>query len=122
MYKITIFIMLLLSLVISPFGKMVAYGSHESDMSSMTQGSSMHHQMNFNSMGKPTEMNSEHMECCEVECVCPINACHAFTYLPQSTHSLDIVSGFEKFQATQIAPRIPTISNLFRPPILPSLG
>jgi len=109
MFKVIASIMLFLSLVVSPFGQMTAFAAHECDMTMMTQDSMMHHVMSQD------EMSS--MDCCEVECVCPINACHAFTYVPQSVQTLGFFSSFEKIQNAPLTPPATTISNLYRPPI-----
>ncbi|TMO56051.1 hypothetical protein [Pseudoalteromonas phenolica] len=114
MFKFIVSIMLFLSLVVSPFGQMTAFAAHECDMTMMTQDSKMHHVMSQDGMSKD-EMSS--MDCCEVECVCPINACHAFTYVPQSVQTLGFFSSFEKIQNAQLTPPVATISNLYRPPI-----
>lgn len=109
MFKFIASIMLFLSLVVSPFGQMTAFAAHECDMTMMTQDSKMHHVMSQD------EMSS--MDCCEVECVCSINACHAFTYVPQSVQTLGFFSSFEKIQNAPLTPPAATISNLYRPPI-----
>lgn len=117
--------MLFLSLVVSPFGQMTAFAAHECDMTMMTKDSMVHHTMSQDRMPKDETMSSmasstsdiSSMDCCEVECVCPINACHAFTYLPQSVQMLGFFSSFEKIQNAPLTPPTATISNLYRPPI-----
>ena len=115
MFKFIASIMLFLSLVVSPFGQMTAFAAHECDMTMMTQDSKMHHVMSNDEMSKDETMSS--MDCCEVECVCPINACHAFTYVSQSVQTLGFFSSFEKIQNAPLTPPVATISNLYRPPI-----
>lgn len=125
MFKFIASIMLFLSLVVSPFGQMTAFAAHECDMTMMTQHSMMHHTMAQDGMSKDETMlsmassvsESSSMDCCEVECVCPINACHAFTYVPQSVQTLGFFSSFEKIQNAPLTPPCATISNLYRPPI-----
>ena len=125
MFKFIASIMLFLSLVVSPFGQMTAFAAHECDMTMMTQDSMMHHSMSKDGMSKDETMpsmafsasESSSMDCCEVECVCPINACHAFTYVPQSVQMLVFFSSFEKIQNAPLTPPTATISNLYRPPI-----
>jgi len=120
--------MLFLSLVVSPFGQMTAFAAHECDMTMMTQDSMMHHVMSQDEMSEDETMSSmssmassasdtSSMDCCEVECVCPINACHAFTYVPQSVQTLGFFSSFEKIQNASLTPPATTVSNLYRPPI-----
>jgi hypothetical protein len=115
MFKFIASIMLFLSLVVSPFGQMTAFAAHECDMTMMTQDSMMHHSMAQAESMPSTEAAS--MDCCDVECVCPLNACHAFTYVSQSMQSLRIFSSFEKIQTNPQTPPVETISNLYRPPI-----
>lgn len=130
MFKFIASIMLFLSLVVSPFGQMTAFAAHECDMTMMTQDSMMHHTMAQDGMSKDIMSQDESMssmassasdtssmDCCEVECVCPINACHAFTYVPQSVQTLGFFSSFEKIQNAQLTPPAATTSNLYRPPI-----
>lgn len=125
MFKFIVSIMLFLSLVVSPFGQMTAFAAHECDMTMMTKDSMMHHTMSQDRMSKDETMSSmasstsdiSSMDCCEVECVCPINACHAFTYVPQSVQTLGFFSSFEKIQNAPLTPPTATISNLYRPPI-----
>jgi hypothetical protein len=125
MFKFIASIMLFLSLVVSPFGQMTAFAAHECDMTMMTQDSMMHHTMAQDEMSKDQTMSSmvssasdtSSMDCCDVECVCPINACHAFTYVPQSVQTLGFFSSFEKIQNAPLAPPATTVSNLYRPPI-----
>ena len=120
MFKFIASIMLFLSLVVSPFGQMTAFAAHECDMTMMTKDSMMHHTMAQDGMSKDIMSQDEKMssmDCCEVECVCPINACHAFTYVPQSVQTLGFFSSFEKIQNAPLTPLATTISNLYRPPI-----
>ena len=125
MFKLIASIMLFLSLVVSPFGQMTAFAAHECDMTMMTQDSMMHHTMAQDIMSKDETMfsmassasDTSSMDCCEVECVCPINACHAFTYVPQSVQTLGFFSSFEKIQNAPLTPPATMISNLYRPPI-----
>lgn len=125
MFKFIASIMLFLSLVVSPFGQMTAFAAHECDMTMMTKDSMVHHTMSQDRMPKDETMSSmasstsdiSSMDCCEVECVCPINACHAFTYVPQSVQTLGFFSSFEKIQNAPLTPPTATISNLYRPPI-----
>ncbi|MFY8299303.1 hypothetical protein AAEU28_11080 [Pseudoalteromonas sp. SS15] len=124
MFKFIASIMLFLSLVVSPFGQMTAFAAHECDMTMMTQDSMMQHTMAQDGMSKDgmskdgmSKDGMSSMDCCEVECVCPINACHAFTYVPQSVQTLGFFSSFEKIQNAPLTPPATTISNLYRPPI-----
>jgi hypothetical protein len=130
MFKFIASIMLFLSLVVSPFGQMTAFAAHECDMTMMAQDSMMHHVMSQDGMSKDimskdqtmssmvsSASDTSSMDCCDVECVCPINACHAFTYVPQSVQTLGFFSSFEKIQNAPLAPPATTVSNLYRPPI-----
>ncbi|TLX45266.1 hypothetical protein C1E24_19925 [Pseudoalteromonas phenolica] len=130
MFKFIASIMLFLSLVVSPFGQMTAFAAHECDMTMMTKDSMMHHTMAQDGMSKDIMSQDEtmssmasstsdisSMDCCKVECVCPNNACHAFTYVPQSVQTLGFFSSFEKIQNAPLTPPATTISNLYRPPI-----
>ena len=126
--------MLFLSLVVSPYGQMTAFAAHECDMTMMTQDGMMHHameqdEMSEDEMSKDESMSSmasssseSSMDCCKVECVCPINACHAFTYVSQSLQTLGFFSSFEKIQNAPLTMSAAAISNLYRPPILLNLG
>jgi hypothetical protein len=122
--------MLFLSLVVSPFGQMTAFAAHECDMTMMAQDSMMHHVMSQDGMSKDimskdqtmssmasSASDTSSMDCCDVECVCPINACHAFTYVSQSVQTLGFFSSFEKIQNAPLTPPATTIFNLYRPPI-----
>ena len=121
--------MLFLSLVVSPYGQMTAFAAHECDMTMMTQDGMMHHSMEQDEMSKDESMSSmasssseSSMDCCKVECVCPVNACHAYTYVSQSLQTLGFFSSFEKIQNAPLTPSAAAISNLYRPPILLNLG
>jgi hypothetical protein len=134
MFKFIVSIMLFLSLVVSPYGQMTAFAAHECDMTMMTQDGMMHHsmeqdEMSEDEMSKDESMSSmasssseSSMDCCKVECVCPINACHAFTYVSQSLQTLGFFSSFEKIHNAPLTPSAAAISNLYRPPILLYLG
>ncbi len=131
--------MLFLSLVVLPFGQMTAFAAHECDMTMMTQDGMLHHAMEQDEMSEDEmsedEMSKDEsmlsmassssessMDCCKVECVCPINACHAFTYVSQSLQTLGFFSSIEKIQNAPLTPSAAAISNLYRPPILLNLG
>jgi len=134
MFKFIVSIMLFLSLVVSPYGQMTAFAAHECDMTMMTQDGMTHHSMEQSEMSEDEMSKDESMlsmassssessmDCCKVECVCPINACHAFTYVSQSLQTLGFFSSIEKIQNAPLTPSAAAISNLYRPPILLNLG
>lgn len=107
MYKIFAVVFMLMSLVVSPFGQ-TADASHACNMTSDTQD---HASMSM------MEDDMASMDCCETECICPINACHSVNFLSTDSYAFDYqcnlgkISNFERFSPQQEA------KNLFKPPI-----
>ena len=107
MFKIVAVTFMMMSLLVSPFGQ-TADTSHACDMTSDT----LHH-VSMNMM----EDDMASMDCCETECICPINACHSVNFLSTDSYAFDYqrslgkISNFERFSPQQQA------KNLFKPPI-----
>lgn len=90
-------------------------GSHESHMSMDHSKMSHHEGMNHNDMNKSSNVQTE--DCCDVDCVCPANACTSVTVLNSSVDSTDVQSLNEALVALQSKQPNSISTSLYRPPI-----
>ena len=90
-------------------------GSHESHMKMDHSKMSHHEGMNHGDMNKSSNGQSE--DCCDVECVCPANACSSTTVLNSSFDATDIQILSESVAALQSKQPHSISTSLYRPPI-----
>ena len=90
-------------------------GSHESHMNMDHSKMSHHEGMNHGDMNKSSNGQSE--DCCDVECICPANACSSTTVLNSSVDSTDIQILSESVAAMQSKQPHSISTSLYRPPI-----
>lgn len=90
-------------------------GSHESHMNMDHSKMSHHEGMNHGEMNKSSNGQTE--DCCDVECVCPANACSSTTVLYSSVDSTDIQILSESVAALQSKQPHSISTSLYRPPI-----
>ena len=93
----------------------MSLGSHESHMNMEHSKMSHHEGMNHGEMNKSSNGQSE--DCCDVECVCPANACSSTTVLNSSVDSTDIQILSESVAALQSKKPHSISTSLYRPPI-----
>lgn len=87
-------------------------GSHESHMN---MNMNMNMNMDHGDMNKSSNGQSE--DCCDVECICPANACSSTTVLNSSVDSTDIQILSESVAAMQSKQPHSISTSLYRPPI-----
>ncbi|GLX84052.1 hypothetical protein tloyanaT_03040 [Thalassotalea loyana] len=89
--------------------------SHESHMNMEHSKMSHHEGMNHGDMNKSSNGQSE--DCCDVECICPANACSSSTALNSSIDSTDIQILSESVAELQSNRPYSISTSLYRPPI-----
>ncbi|KGK01917.1 MULTISPECIES: hypothetical protein [unclassified Pseudoalteromonas] len=113
---------LVMTLMLVAFvGQAFAYSAMPCEMSSGSHESHMNMNMNMNmnmdhgDMNKSSNGQSE--DCCDVECICPANACSSTTVLNSSIDSTDIQIFSESVAALQSKQPHSISTSLYRPPI-----
>ena len=113
---------LVMTLMLVAFvGQAFAYSAMPCEMSSGSHESHMNMNMNMNmnmdhgDMNKSSNGQSE--DCCDVECICPANACSSTTVLNSSVDSTDIQILSESVAAMQSKQPHSISTSLYRPPI-----
>ena len=113
---------LVMTLMLVAFvGQAFAYSAMPFEMSSGSHESHMNMNMNMNmnmdhgDMNKSSNGQSE--DCCDVECICPANACSSTTVLNSSIDSTDIQIFSESVAALQSKQPHSISTSLYRPPI-----
>ena len=111
---------LVITLMLFAFvGQAFAYSAMPCEMSSGSHESHMNMNMNMNmdhgDMNKSSNGQSE--DCCDVECICPANACSSTTVLNSSVDSTDIQILSESVAALQSKQPHSISTSLYRPPI-----
>jgi pyruvate/2-oxoglutarate/acetoin dehydrogenase E1 component len=113
---------LVITLMLVAFvGQAFAYSAMSCEMSSGSHESHMNMNMNMNmnmdhgDMNKSSNGQSE--DCCDVECICPANACSSTTVLNSSIDSTDIQIFSESVAALQSKQPHSISTSLYRPPI-----
>nr|WP_277053659.1 hypothetical protein [Pseudoalteromonas marina] len=94
-------------------GQAFAYSAMPCEMSSGSHESHMN--MDHGDMNKSSNGQSE--DCCDVECICPANACSSTTVLNSSIDSTDIQIFSESVAALQSKQPHSISTSLYRPPI-----
>lgn len=90
-------------------------GSHESHVSLDLPKLSHHEGMNHGEVNKSS--NNQSKDCCDVECVCPANACSSSTVLNSSIDSTGMHILSESVAALESKQPHSISSSLYRPPI-----
>ena len=107
---------LVMTLMLVAFvGQAFAYSAMPCEMSSGSHESHMNMNMNHGDMNKSSNGQSE--DCCDVECICPANACSSTTVLNSSVDSTDIQILSESVAALQSKQPHSISTSLYRPPI-----
>lgn len=89
-------------------------GAHHAEMGMDHSSMNSHDGMAHGDMKVSTSTSEE---CCDVECICPVNACTSVTFL-NSNHGLSHVLGFTEALASQRSEQPKSIpTSLYRPPI-----
>ena len=107
---------LVITLMLVAFvGQAFAYSAMPCEMSSGSHESHMNMNMDHGDMNKSSNGQSE--DCCDVECICPANACSSTTVLNSSVDSTDIQILSESVAALQSKQPHSISTSLYRPPI-----
>ena len=107
---------LVITLMLVAFvGQAFAYSAMSCEMSSGSHESHMNMNMDHGDMNKSSNGQSE--DCCDVECICPANACSSTTVLNSSVDSTDIQIFSESVAALQSKQPHSISTSLYRPPI-----
>ena len=107
---------LVITLMLVAFvGQAFAYSAMPCEMSSGSHESHMNMNMDHGDMNKSSNGQSE--DCCDVECICPANACSSTTVLNSSIDSTDIQIFSESVAALQSKKPHSISTSLYRPPI-----
>jgi len=107
---------LVMTLMLVAFvGQAFAYSAMPCEMSSGSHESHMNMNMDHGDMNKSSNGQSE--DCCDVECICPANACSSTTVLNSSVDSTDIQILSESVAAMQSKQPHSISTSLYRPPI-----
>ena len=109
---------LVITLMLVAFvGQAFAYSAMSCEMSSGSHESHMNMNMNMDHGDMNKSSNGQSEDCCDVECICPANACSSTTVLNSSVDSTDIQI-FSEFVAALQSKQPHSIStSLYRPPI-----
>ncbi len=98
-------------------GQAFAYSAMSCEMSSGSHESHMNMNMNMNHGDMNKSSNGQSEDCCDVECICPANACSSTTVLNSSIDSTDIQIFSESVAALQSKQPHSISTSLYRPPI-----
>ncbi|MEH6479381.1 MULTISPECIES: hypothetical protein [Pseudoalteromonas] len=102
-------------MLVASVGQAFAYSAMPCEMSSGSHESHMNMNMDHGDMNKSSNGQSE--DCCDVECICPANACSSTTVLNSSIDSTDIQIFSESVAALQSKQPHSISTSLYRPPI-----
>ena len=109
---------LVMTLMLVAFvGQAFAYSAMSCEMSSGSHESHMNMNMNMNHGDMNKSSNGQSEDCCDVECICPANACSSTTVLNSSIDSTDIQIFSESVAALQSKQPHSISTSLYRPPI-----
>ena len=115
MFKPLSKVLVVVAMLIAFVGQAFVYSAMPCEMSSGSHESHMNMNMDHGDMNKSSNGQSE--DCCDVECICPANACSSTTVLNSSVDSTDIQI-FSEFVAALQSKQPHSIStSLYRPPI-----
>ncbi len=109
---------LVITLMLVAFvGQAFAYSAMSCEMSSGSHESHMNMNMNMDHGDMNKSSNGQSEDCCDVECICPANACSSTTVLNSSIDSTDIQIFSESVAALQSKQPHSISTSLYRPPI-----
>lgn len=109
---------LVITLMLVAFvGQAFAYSAMSCEMSSGSHESHMNMNMNMDHGDMNKSSNGQSEDCCDVECICPANACSSTTVLNSSIYSTDIQIFSESVAALQSKQPHSISTSLYRPPI-----
>lgn len=116
----------MITLLIAFLGKAMAYHS----IASYDGTSELHVKIqqqtfindNGNSIASEKVDDCCEVECCENECICPVNTCASFVYLDNNLLSSDGVFLSESALSSEITGTHFIAASLYRPPILPLIS
>ena len=109
---------LVMTLMLVAFvGQAFAYSAMSCEMSSGSHESHMNMNMNMDHGDMNKSSNGQSEDCCDVECICPANACSSTTVLNSSIDSTDIQIFSESVAALQSKQPHSISTSLYRPPI-----
>ena len=109
---------LVITLMLVAFvGQAFAYSAMSCEMSSGSHESHMNMNMNMDHGDMNKSSNGQSEDCCDVECICPANACSSTTVLNSSVDSTDIQILSESVAAMQSKQPHSISTSLYRPPI-----
>ena len=109
---------LVITLMLFAFvGQAFAYSAMTCEMSSGSHESHMNMNMNMDHGDMNKSSNGQSEDCCDVECICPANACSSTTVLNSSVDSTDIQILSESVAAMQSKQPHSISTSLYRPPI-----
>ena len=89
----------------------------DNNMEGMDHGNMNHGTMNMDHGDMNKSSNGQSEDCCDVECICPANACSSTTVLNSSVDSTDIQILSESVVALQSKQPHSISTSLYRPPI-----
>lgn len=115
MFKPLSKVLVVVAMLIAFVGQALAYTAMSCEMSSGSHESHMNMNMDHGDMNKSSNGQSE--DCCDVECICPANACSSTTVLNSSIDSTDIQIFSESVAALQSKQPHSISTSLYRPPI-----
>lgn len=115
MFKPLSKVLVVVAMLIAFVGQALAYTAMPCEMSSGSHESHMNMNMDHGDMNKSSNGQSE--DCCDVECICPANACSSTTVLNSSIDSTDIQIFSESVAALQSKQPHSISTSLYRPPI-----
>ena len=109
---------LVITLMLVAFvGQAFAYSAMSCEMSSGSHELHMNMNMNMDHGDMNKSSNGQSEDCCDVECICPANACSSTTVLNSSIDSTDIQIFSESVAALQSKQPHSISTSLYRPPI-----
>ena len=109
---------LVMTLMLVAFvGQAFAYSAMSCEMSSGSHELHMNMNMNMDHGDMNKSSNGQSEDCCDVECICPANACSSTTVLNSSVDSTDIQILSESVAALQSKQPHSISTSLYRPPI-----
>ncbi|TMS82926.1 hypothetical protein [Pseudoalteromonas sp. S554] len=115
MFKPLSKVLVVVAMLIAFVGQAFVYSAMPCEMSSGSHESHMNMNMDHGDMNKSSNGQSE--DCCDVECICPANACSSTTVLNSSIDSTDIQIFSESVAALQSKQPHSISTSLYRPPI-----
>ena len=117
MFKPLSKVLVVVAMLIAFVGQAFVYSAMPCEMSSGSHESHMNMNMNMDHGDMNKSSNGQSEDCCDVECICPANACSSTTVLNSSIDSTDIQIFSESVAALQSKQPHSISTSLYRPPI-----